>query len=125
MPHDTVATVYPTDATGEDVRRVGKDLFLQVDVGETAAKVRCHLEEKVGDHEDRKVIFEANKACTLKFNCSKVFGKPERTIMEGRTEIEVVVPPGETAWTFCEVLPLGGSYVLPTKHDSPPKLIVP
>jgi hypothetical protein len=125
MPHDTAATVYPTDATETDARRVGKDLLLEIVVGETAAKVRCHLEENVGDHEDRKVIFEANNACTLKFNHSEVFGTTERPIMKGRTAIKVVVPPGKTAWTFCEVLPQGAAYVLPTKHESPPKLIVP
>jgi hypothetical protein len=126
LPHDTAAMVYPTDATETDAPRIGKDLFLQIDVGETAAKVHCQLKEKVGDHQDRKVIFKADKDCTLKFNRSEVFGTTEKKIMKGTpTPIKVIVPPGKIAWTFCEVLPEGAACVLPVEHESPPKIIVP
>lgn len=125
-PSHAATTVYPTHATKIAAPREGKDLLLQIDVGDNAATVHCREEETVGNHENRKVIFLADRACTLMFDHQDVFGTNQKTIPKNtKTPIEVSLPLGKTGWTNCEVLPIGTAKVLPTKHASPPKIIVP
>jgi hypothetical protein len=125
VPNHTATAVYPTEVTDKDAPREGKDLFLRIEVGDQEARVHCKHEEKVGDHEHRKVIFKADKACTLHFDRSEVFGTNWKAIGDTPTPIDVVVPLGKTGWTYCEVMPKGAAKVLPAKHASPPKIIVP
>jgi len=125
-PSHAATTVYPTDATKIAAPREGKDLFLQIEVGDTAAKVHCREEESAGDHENRKVIFRADRPCTLMFDHPDVFGKDKKPIpKDTKISLNIVLPLGKTGWTNCEVLPQGTAKVLPIKHASPPKIIVP
>jgi hypothetical protein len=125
IPSPTATTAYPTHVTDKVAPREGKDLFLRIDVGDRAAWVHCKQEERVGDHEHRKVIFKADKACTLYFDHSEVFGTSVIDVSDKPTPMDVVVPLGKTSWTLCEVLPKGAGKVLPTRHASPPIIIVP
>lgn len=118
--------IYETNHTNKDAPRDGKDLILRIDVGDKEARIHCKALEKVGDHEGRKVIFEANKACTLEFDHKAVFGTDEYTLEANTpTPIRVAVPMGETAWTYCEVRPTGMPRQSPRAHLSPPKIEVP
>jgi hypothetical protein len=118
--------IYETNHTNEDAPRDGKDLILRIDVGDKEALIHCKAWEKVGEHEGRRVIFDANKACTVEFDHKAVFGKDEYPLEANkRTPITVVVPMGESAWTYCEVRPTGMPRQSPRAHLSPPKIEVP
>jgi hypothetical protein len=116
---------YKTYFTNEPAGRDGKDLLLQIHVGDEAAYVHCGQLESVGDHNGRKVIFDVDRACKLKFDHEEVFGTNEKRIAKGTTPITVVVETRKTAWTHCEVEPNGAAKVPPTKHRSPPVIVVP
>ncbi len=118
--------IYETNPTGEDAPREGKDLILRIEVDDNEARIRCKALEKVGEHENRRVIFEADRDCTLEFDHKAVFGIDEHSLTANmRTPIRVAVPVGETAWTYCQVRPLGMARRSPRAHLSPPKIEVP
>jgi hypothetical protein len=115
--------------TGEAAPHDGENLVIHIDLG-PSAEFHCQDTEHVGTHNQRYVLFSANKHCWLLFTNKSVFGEEYVELQEGETARVYVSDNAKQAQTSCVIrVPKSakvakmGKTVVDSKR--PPVIVVP